>query len=92
MSRKHGDRIRLLDDDSSHHHDDGPAANAGPGVNRLGDLLGGAQLPPPAEFHVSIDKQQVRSRLSAPFSTSTPARDALSSQSAFAESLCHIDE
>ena len=28
------------------------------GVNRLGDLLGGAPLPPP-EVHVVIEKQQV---------------------------------
>jgi hypothetical protein len=59
MSRKDGDRIRLLDGDSSSSHHGGTSAGGGPGVNRLGDLLGGAPLPPPAEIHVAIDKHQV---------------------------------
>lgn len=58
MSRKDGDRIRLLDSNSSSSHADGAASGGGPGVNRLGDLLGGAPLPPPPEVHISIEKQQ----------------------------------
>ncbi len=59
MSRRDGDRIRLLDDSSSSSSGSAAPVGAGPGVNRLGDLLAGASPTPPPEVHVTIDKQQV---------------------------------
>jgi hypothetical protein len=59
MARKEGDRIRLLDSASSSSLRESPDGGSGPGVNRLGDLLGGATLPPP-EVQLNLDKAQVR--------------------------------
>jgi hypothetical protein len=51
--------LRLPKGNTSSLIDDAPAAAAGPGVNRLFDLLAGKPLPPPFEVYFSVEKYQV---------------------------------